>query len=49
MIYKFWLVARSNFVLSMLSFELFWIVVILLDKLGSGGAGGVAPFVYVNF
>jgi hypothetical protein len=34
--------------LILLTFEVFWIVIFLLDRL-SGGGGGVPTFVYVNF
>ncbi len=34
--------------LMLLTFEVFWIVVFLLDRLGGGGSG-VPTFVYVNF
>lgn len=32
-----------------LTFELFWIVVFLLDAAAGSGGGEVAPFVYANF
>lgn len=35
--------------LIVLTFELFWIVVFLLDRLGTGDSGGVPQFMYVNF
>lgn len=39
---------QENSTLMLLSFEVFWIVVFLLDRLGGGG-GGIPQFVYVNF
>ena len=33
----------------MITFEVFWIVVFLLDRVGGQSAGGIPPFVYVNF
>jgi hypothetical protein len=35
--------------LVLITFEVFWIIVFLLDHLGKGAAGGVPGFVYVNF
>ena len=40
---------RANHKLIMLTFEVFWIVVFLLDRIGPGVTGGVPQFVYVNF
>ena len=34
--------------LILLTFEVFWIVIFLLDRL-NGAGGGVPTFVYVNF
>ena len=49
MIKRVWLIARTNYGVIVVTFELFWILVFLLDKAGQGGAGGVPAFVYVNF
>jgi hypothetical protein len=49
MISKFYNVVRSNYRLALLTFELFWIVVFLLDRVGHGTGAGVPQFVYVNF
>jgi hypothetical protein len=38
---------QENSRLMLLSFEVFWIVIFLLDRLGTGR--GIPPFVYVNF
>jgi hypothetical protein len=35
--------------LILITFEVFWIVIFLLDRVSSGGGGGVPDFVYVNF
>lgn len=35
--------------LMLITFEVFWIVIFLLDRMSSGGGGGVPDFVYVNF
>jgi len=35
--------------LMLISFEVFWIVIFLLDRVSSGGGSGVPDFVYVNF
>ncbi len=35
--------------LIVITFELFWVIVFLLDHLGRGAGGGVPQFVYVNF
>ena len=40
---------RSNRRLIVITFEVFWILVFLLDCLGKGSVGSVSPFVYVNF
>ena len=49
MINRLWSLMRANFRLMLLTFEVFWIVVFLLDRLGHGTGGGVPQFVYVNF
>jgi hypothetical protein len=49
MITKVWVAVRAKRKLIMLTFEVFWIVVFLLDRIGSSTAGGVPGFVYVNF
>jgi hypothetical protein len=46
---QLWQTARANPRLIQMTFEMFWIVVFLLDRLGQSGAGGVPQFVYVNF
>lgn len=33
----------------LITFEIFWIAVFLLEKIGAGAGGEVARFVYVNF
>ena len=33
----------------LVTFEIFWIVVFLLEQLGQGAGGGIPQFVYVNF
>jgi hypothetical protein len=40
---------QTNRKLVMLTFEVFWIVVFLLDRIGQSTTGGVPQFVYVNF
>ncbi len=40
---------RTNQTLILLTFELFWIVVFLLEKISHDGVGQVPQFVYVNF
>ena len=49
MITKSWMTVRTDYKLIMLTFELFWIVVFLLDRIGHATTGGVPQFVYVNF
>jgi hypothetical protein len=49
MITKSWMTVRTDYKLIMLTFELFWIVVFLLDRIGQATTGGVPQFVYVNF
>ena len=49
MIIKSWMAVRTDYKLIMLTFELFWIVVFLLDRIGQATIGGVPQFVYVNF
>jgi len=46
---KSWMALRTDYKLIMLTFELFWIVVFLLDRIGHATTGGVPQFVYVNF
>ncbi len=46
---KSWMAVRTDYKLIMLTFELFWIVVFLLDRIGHATTGGVPQFVYVNF
>lgn len=33
----------------MLTFEVFWIIIFLLDRVSSGSGSGIPQFVYVNF
>jgi len=33
----------------LITFEVFWIVIFLLDRASTGGGSGVPDFVYVNF
>lgn len=44
-----WKATRAHQRLIVVTFEVFWIVVFLLDSLGRGGGSGVPQFVYVNF
>lgn len=46
---KIWMVVRTNPKLILLTFEVFWIVVFLLDRIGQSTTGGVPGFAYVNF
>ena len=39
----------SNHRLVPITFEIFWIVVFLLARIGPNASGGVPQFVYVNF
>ena len=39
----------ENGALVRLTFELFWVFVFLLDRIITGGGGGIPGFVYVNF
>jgi hypothetical protein len=49
MIKKLWTAGRLNLAVVIVTFELFWIVVFLLDRIGQTGGTGVPDFVYVNF
>ena len=49
LIAKGWTAVRTDYKLIMLTFELFWIAVFLLDRIGQATTGGVPQFVYVNF
>jgi hypothetical protein len=40
---------NSNRRLVLLTFEVFWIIIFLLDRASSSSSGGVPDFVYVNF
>lgn len=40
---------HENSKLMLVTFEVFWILVFLLDRVSSGGGGGIPQFVYVNF
>ena len=44
-----WLTIVGNHRLMLITFEIFWIVVFLLDRVGRDASGGVPQFVYVNF
>ena len=46
---KLWSLIVANYPLVALTFQLFWIAVFLLERLGQGAGGGVPQFVYVNF
>ena len=46
---KGWMAVRTDYKLIMITFELFWIAVFLLDRIGQATTGGVPQFVYVNF
>ena len=41
--------AWTNRKVVILTFEVFWIAVFLLDAASRGGGAGIAQFVYVNF
>jgi hypothetical protein len=49
MITNAWMAVRTNHKLIILTFEVFWIAVFLLDRIGQRVTGGVPQFVYVNF
>lgn len=49
MIKTIWTTARANQRLVIITFELFWIVIFVLDRIGQAQTGGVPQFVYVNF
>ena len=49
LITKGWTALRTDYKLIMLTFELFWIAIFLLDRIGQASTGGVPQFVYVNF
>ena len=44
-----WTLIVANWRPLLITFEIFWIVVFLLDRVGHNSAGGVPQFVYVNF
>ena len=44
-----WLTIVENQRIMLITFEIFWILVFLLDRVGRGASGGVPQFVYVNF
>ena len=46
---KIVMAVRTNSLLIMLTFEVFWIVVFLLNRIGQSTTGGVPGFAYVNF
>lgn len=49
MINRLWTAVRANHGPIIVTFEIFWIVVFLLDRVGQAGGSGVPQFVYVNF
>lgn len=49
MITNGWMAVRTNHKLIVLTFEVFWIAVFLLDRIGPSATGGIPQFVYVNF
>jgi hypothetical protein len=49
MIAKGWAAVLTHHRLIILTFEVFWIVIFLLDRVGQNSTGGVPQFVYVNF
>ena len=40
---------KQNKGIVLVTFEVFWIVVFLLDRITSGGSAAIPQFVYVNF
>lgn len=40
---------RTHGRLMLITFEVFWIIIFLLDRISSAGGSGVPDFVYVNF
>jgi len=46
---KGWATVRTHQKLILLTFEVFWIAIFLLDRVGQNTTGGVPQFVYVNF
>ena len=46
---KLWSIVRENYALIAFTFQVFWILIFLLNRLTQGSAGGVPQFVYVNF
>ena len=49
MMKRLWSLVLMNRSLILITFEVFWIVVFLLNRVGQAGEGGVPQFVYVNF
>ena len=49
MIMKGWMAVRTHHKLIILTFEVFWIAVFLLNRVGQSTTGGIPQFVYVNF
>jgi hypothetical protein len=49
MMKQIWTAVRVNFSIILITFEVFWIVVFLLDRVSQASGGGVPQFVYVNF
>ena len=46
---RMWTMVLMNRSLILITFEVFWIVVFLLNRVGQPGEGGEPQFVYVNF
>jgi hypothetical protein len=44
-----WTAFKANHQLAVLTFEIFWIIVFLLDRLHGQAGGSLPRFVYVNF
>lgn len=42
-----WLAANGRAIV--MTFEIFWILIFLLDRVTSGNASGIPEFIYVNF
>ena len=49
MVRKFTEWFKQNRGIILITFEVFWIVVFLLDRITSGGSAEIPQFVYVNF
>ena len=40
---------KQNRTVILITFEVFWVLVFLIDRIGMGGSGEIPQFVYVNF